>query len=77
MDIANSIVTDEPGKETCRKCKQQIPKSTVKTTKQAIQNKETKTKSKKQQKDQMKPKGHAILEYIRGTTERLIKIYKS
>ena len=53
------------------------PRWTVKTTKQAIKNKGKKTQNRKQQKDHIKPRGQVILPYLRGTTERLTKIYKS
>ena len=83
LDRANNIVTDEQDRIVEEKHVEsalrnnKYPKWTVKTTKQAIQNKEKKTRTKKQIKDQMKPRGQVTLPYLRGTTERLIKIYKS
>jgi len=81
LDRANNIVTEKDDKTVEEKhiaeaLKQnKYPKWTIKTTKQAIENKEKKTTQKN--KDQEKSKGQVILPYIQGTTEKLIKIYKN
>ena len=82
LDRANTIVTDQQDKAAEEKhienaLKQNnYPKWTIKTTRKAIQDKEKKTKTKKNEKDQSKSKGQVILPYLKGTTEKLIKIYK-